>query len=275
LRALNIHQYAPANPMDPLEVVILALVQGVTEFLPISSSGHLAVVGALFEQLGRPLDKKLTLTVVLHLGTLAAILVFYWRRVRRLVDQDRRMVGLLAVGTLPAAVVGLPLKWLVGDLLQNAELVGFMFLLTGAMLLWSDRAKPGNLICRELSYARALLIGAFQALAILPGVSRSGATIVAGLGCGLKRDEAAVFSFLLAIPVIAGAGLIELLDLARGSPDSAPSGLLALGAGLSFAVGLASLAFLVRWLRQGRLRHFAWWVLLLGPTVLAWRLLLS
>ena len=130
-------------------------------------------------------------------------------------------------------------------------------------------------MCRELGYRSALLIGAFQALAILPGVSRSGATIAAGLACRLKREEAAAFSFLLAIPAIAGAGLLELIELARDSTDSATVGVLALGAGLSFAVGLASLGWLVRWLRQGNLHQFAWWVVPLGAGVIAWRLLFA
>lgn len=255
-----------------LQIIILAVVQGIGEFLPISSSGHVVVLLEWFEQSGQPMGKKLPINVVLHLGTLLAILVFYRSRIRRLLGQDRHLIVLLAAGSLPAAAVGLLIKWYLGDPFQNALLAGLMFPLTGAMLLWTTRQKPGSLDCRELSLGRALLIGAFQAFAILPGISRSGTTIVAGLGCGLKREEAAAFSFLLAIPVTAGAGALELIGLLREPSGPVPLGLLALGAGLSFAVGLASLAWLLRWLQEGRLHHFAWWVLLLGPVVVVWQL---
>jgi len=255
-----------------IEVIVLAVVQGICEFLPISSSGHVVVLAELFEQLGQPTHELLTLNIVLHLGTLGAILVFYWRRLCRLLGEDRRVVKLLVAGTLPAVAVGLPVRWALGDPLESALLAGCMFPLTGAMLAWTAWLTPGTTTCRELSYARAFLVGVFQAFAILPGISRSGATIVAGLACGLKRDEAAAFSFLLAVPVIGGAGLLELVALAREPSHSTPLGMLALGAAVSFAVGLAALAWLLRWLQKGRLHHFAWWVLLLGPTVIAWRL---
>ena len=254
-----------------LQIVILAVVQGIAEFLPISSTGHVVVLAAVFDQFGQPLEKKLTINIVLHVGTLLAILVFYWRRIRRLLGEDRRVIALLIVGTLPAAAVGLPLRLYSEGTFESALLAGFMFPLTGGMLLWTTRLGDGNVTCRHLSYGRALLIGVFQAIAILPGISRSGATIAVGLGCGLKREEAAAFSFLLAIPAIGGAGLLELVAWLRESPGANSIGLLGIGAALSFAVGLASLAWLVRWLQQGRLHHFAWWLLLLGPAVIAWQ----
>jgi len=261
------------SAMDLFEVLVLAVVQGIAEFLPISSSGHVVVVAQVFEQFGHAMSQMLALNIVLHVGTLGAILVFYWRRLFELLGQDRRVIGLLAVGTLPAAVVGLTVRWLVGESLQMPLLVGCMFPLTGAILLSTARLKTGTMACRQLSYTGALLIGVSQAVAILPGISRSGATIMAGLACGLKREEAATFSFLLAIPAIGGAGLLELACLLRAPSDSISLGFLGLGAVLSFAVGLASLAWLLRWLQKGYLHHFAWWVLLLGPAVIAWTLL--
>jgi len=258
--------------MALLEIVILAVVQGVAEFLPISSSGHVVVIAALFDQLGQPLEDKISVNVVLHVGTLLAVLVFYWRRVLRLLGQDRRVIGLLVVGTLPAVVVGLPLRWHFHQALESPMLAGFMFLVTGALLLWGASIHSGSLDCRELQFRHALAIGAFQALAILPGVSRSGATIVAGLACGLKRHEAAAFSFLLAIPAIGGAGLLEAISLLDQQSCEIPARLLILGGVLSCLVGLVSLWWLVRWLAQGRLSYFAWWVFLLGPVVVAWRL---
>ncbi len=259
-----------------LEILVLAVVQGIAEFLPISSSGHVVVGLALFEQFGDPIAEKLTVNVILHMGTLAAILVFYWRRIWQLLGQDRRVIGLLVVGTLPAALVGIVVKKteigsFAEDALESALVAGFMFPITGLLLLWGARHAPGETTCRELSHGRALLIGVFQAFAILPGISRSGSTIVAGLATGLRRDEAAAFSFLLAIPVIGGAGLLETLDLLEAAVTPMPPAMLVVGALVSFVVGLLSLAWLVRWLATGRIHLFALWVMPLGAVVIAWQ----
>lgn len=252
-----------------LEILFLAVVQGITEFLPISSSGHLVVLAALFDH---PMEGKLTVNIVLHIGTLAAILVFFWRRIVALLGEDRRVVWLIVVGSIPAAVVGLVLKKHCGPMLVDPMTAGLMFPVTGIMLLWIARRTPGEIACRELGFGRALLVGLFQALAILPGISRSGATIVAGLGVGLKREEAAAFSFLLAIPVMAGAGLLEVKDMLEQTANSTPIGPLVLGALVSFAVGMGALWWLVRWVQRGQLHWFAYWVLPLGPLVILWQL---
>ncbi len=260
--------------MAIIEIVILAVVQGIGEFLPISSSGHVLVVASLFEQLGSELPgDKLTLNIVLHFGTLLAILVFYRQRIwRLLLGRDRRVVGPLIIGTIPAVVIGVPLDMFCDQVLQNPLLAGCMFLITGVLLLWSAKSGDGTRECRDLTVSQSLVIGFFQAFAILPGISRSGSTIVAGMGCGLKRDEAATFSFLLAIPVIGGAGILELAKLLRAPSGDTQWGLLALGAVISFYVGLGSLWWLVQWLRQGRLHLFAWWVIPVGVLVIVWQL---
>lgn len=255
-----------------VEILLLAIVQGVGEFLPISSSGHVVAGAALFDQIGHKIHEKLTLNIALHLGTLLSVLVFFWPRIRRLLGADRRVVGLVIVGTLPAAIVGVALKLCCSHILESPLLAGLMFPVTGLGLLWTVRAPQGALEARELTYGQALIIGMAQALAILPGISRSGATIIASLAVGLKRGEAAAFSFLLAIPAIAGAGLIEGLGLLKEGPNSTPLGYLALGAALSFVVGLGALWWLLRWLEQGRLYLFAFWVLLLGPVVVVWQM---
>ena len=178
----------------------------------------------------------------------------------------------MIVGTIPAVVIGVPLDMCCDQALQNPLLAGFMFLATGGLLLWSARAGEGTRLCRDLTLSQSLVIGLFQAVAILPGISRSGSTIVAGLSCGLKRDEAATFSFLLAIPVIGGAGLLKLVKLFQAPSGGTEWGLLALGALVSFYVGLGSLWWLVRWLQQGRLHLFAWWVIPVGLAVITWQL---
>jgi len=261
-----------------LEVLVLAIVQGIGEFLPISSSGHVVVGLEAFARYGREIPDRLTVNIVLHLGTLLAILVFYRCRIAELIARDRRVIGLIVVGSIPAGLVGVLIKkaaccaWLEAAL-ENALLAGFMFPLTALGLLWAARHADGQTDCRGLSYRGALVIGLFQALAILPGISRSGATIVAGLGLGLRRDEAAAFAFLLAIPAIAGAGLLEIVDLLRNGAPATPPVTLAIGALVSFVVGLAALWWLVRWLERGRLHRFAWYLIPLGLAVVVWQCL--
>jgi len=258
------------------EILLLAVVQGIAEFLPISSSGHVVVGAALFDQLGHPIDEKLTVNIALHLGTLAAILVFYWERIQRLLGRDRRVIPLLLVGTLPAVAVGLlkvsPLGPSLEAALESPLLAGLMFPVTGLMLIWAAHRPEGNGSYAEASYGTALVVGLLQAFAVLPGISRSGATIAGGLGRRLRRDEAAAFSFLLAIPAIAGGGALETAELLRDGPGPIDPTLLIGGAALSFLVGLGALWWLVRWLERGRLEDFAWYLFPLGAIVLAWQL---
>ena len=256
-----------------LEVLLLALIQGIGEFLPISSSGHVVVLSEVFNQTGCALADTLTINIVLHLGTLLAILVFFRQRIAVLLGEDRRVIALVVVGSIPAAVVGFTLRLYTQAALESALLAGVMFLVTGVMLQRTRRTEAGKLTCRELTFRQSLLIGGFQAIAILPGVSRSGSTIVAGLAAGLNRAEAATFSFLLAIPAIAGAGVVELVSLVNRSTPSTPPVVLFVGAIVSFAVGLASLFWLIRFLERDRLHWFAWWLFLLGPVVVVWQIL--
>ncbi len=253
-----------------MKVILLAVVQGIAEFLPVSSSGHLVVLNEL---LGTG-EGSVELNVILHLGTLLAILVFYWRRVVALVGADRRLIPRLIVGTLPAAVIGLVVKRNFDHLLADPLLAGCMFPVTGALLLLLAWVKPGERDYVQLTYGQVLVIGFAQALALLPGVSRSGTTIVAGSLLGLKRQSAATFSFLLAIPVIAGAGLLECREMLETGETTTPLGLLLLGATLSFLVGLGSLHWLVRWVEAGWLHRFAYWLIPLGLVVILWQLFL-
>lgn len=256
------------------QVLVLAVVQGVAEFLPISSSGHLVVLAPLLFGGSANPPKMLDLSIVLHLGTLGSILVYYWRRILRLLGADRQTLVLLFVATLPAVVVGLTIKRWYGDLLESPLVAGCMFPVTGLAILWSLRLPAGTREYQELSWQRALVIGISQAAAIMPGLSRSGSTIAAGLGVGLTRPSAATFSFLMAIPAIAGAGVLEGLSMFRdGEPISTPVPWLLIGALVSFVVGLGAIALLERLLVRGQLRWFAWYCIALGAVVTSWQLL--
>lgn len=258
--------------MDQLvPVVVMALVQGIAEFLPISSSGHLIVTAALFEQAGRPLPDVFGLTVLLHVGTLLSIVVYYWQRLWRLLGEDRRVIGLVIVGTIPAVIAGLFLKYSLGSQLESPLLVGCMWPLTALWLWWGSKQPAHDTDYAHMSYRQALGIGLVQAVAILPGISRSGSTIVAGLLLGLRRDAAANFSFLLALPVTTGACLLEGRDIWKAGLSGMPVWLLLVGTVVSFGSGLLALDFLLRWLNRGKLYHFALWCLFVGLGTLIWQ----
>jgi undecaprenyl-diphosphatase len=265
--------------MSLLEIIVLAVVQGLTEFLPVSSSGHLVVANALLAAAGRPTAPDLIeVSVVLHLGTLAAVLVFYRREIRRLFTADRRALVPLAIATIPAGVIGVYIEKGLPEsaknfILESPLVAGLMFLATAAGLWWAARRQPGDLHYAELRPAPALAIGCLQALAILPGISRSGATIVGGLGAGLRRESAAAFSFLMAIPVIGGAGLLKGLVALEHGGTSTPLPTLAAGFTVSMLVGLGALWLLLRMLRRGRLELFVYYLVPLGIAVTAWQLI--
>ncbi|MEE3371640.1 MAG: undecaprenyl-diphosphate phosphatase [Planctomycetota bacterium] len=261
--------------MELWQLLVLAILQGITEFLPVSSSGHLVVLASVLLDESDPALNLTAINVVLHLGTLLTILVFYRQRILTLLKSERRTLALVATGTLPAVLVGLPLKIFLEEALTEPLLAGTLLIGTGTLLISTSKIREGNQSIDSLTYRNAILIGIGQSLAILPGLSRSGTTISVALFVGVKRQAAAEFSFLLAIPAIAGAGLLEAKDLLQASSTSAPLVYLALGAALAFTVGTIALRWLLRWLQTGRLAWFAWWCIPLGTCVVAYHLLLA
>ena len=253
------------------KILILAVVQGIAEFLPISSSGHLIMIGALLEELRSSvseLSESPTLEIILHAGTLGSILVVFWKRILALLTSDRRVLPLLVIGTVPAAIVGLTLKSQFSALLMNPSLAAGMLLVTGCMLLALGRLSQQDGGYTELNWRAAVMIGCFQAFAILPGVSRSGSTILGGRLLGLKKEDSVTFSFLLAIPAILGASLLALNDLwqqlSAGETLEFSIPELAIGAWVSFLVGLVALTWLIGWSKKDRLHWFAWWCFPVG-----------
>ena len=259
--------------MQLWQILILAVIQGVAEFLPISSSGHVVIVAELLANGdGTNLDVS-EVNIVLHVGTLFSILVIYWQRVLRLLAEDRRSIALLIVGTVPGVLVGVPIKKFASEVLENPLLAGVLLMVTGVMLIWISRRRSGEQEYGSLGYGKALLIGTAQAAAVLPGLSRSGATISMGIRLGLSPSSATTFSFLLAIPIIAGGGAYELLSMLRHhETTSTPPAYLALGALVAFLVGLVSLSWLIRCIERGRLQWFAAWCIPVGLIVVLWQL---
>lgn len=254
-----------------LFIIILAAAQGIAEFLPVSSSGHLLVLGSWF---GFDAENNMTLNVVLHAGTLLAIVIFYFKRLLSILleKRRRRLIALVITGSVPAALVGIGLKVLkldeaifsspwaaVGGWIFTALMLGCVFGFPGRPQKFAADDESGD-AAENISWGRALLIGCAQALAITPGISRSGSTISAGVLCRMRKSDAAEFSFLLAIPAIGGAALLELLDLLKTENAVVSSGeiaALAIGFAVAAIVGYASLAGLIAMLRKGRLGYFS------------------
>jgi undecaprenyl-diphosphatase len=253
-----------------LHLIILAAIQGLTEFLPVSSSGHLVLTQAV---LGTA-EGDLFVDVALHVGTLFSILVAYRAEVRRLLRCDRpalRYSAALAVGTLPAVVVGLVFKDLVHDLFTRPAFAAGGLIFT-SLLLFSTRhravggSRDGAWEPAAPSFPRALLVGLAQALAIMPGVSRSGATIAAGIWTGLPRAEAARFGFLLSVPAVAGALLLQIMEGGlRARADALPLGLAVL---VAFAAGLLAIRWTALAVVQAHFWKFGFYCLVLGIVVL-------
>ncbi len=246
------------------KILFLAIVQGIAEFLPISSSGHLVMLG---QALGG-LSEEPTLEIILHAGTLGSILVVFWRRILNLLSSDVRVIALLVVGTVPAVIVGLTIKYQFEAVMRSPLLASCMLLLTGAMLILLGRLKPRDGSYQQMTLWASLLVGCFQAFAILPGISRSGSTILGGRLLGLNKDDSVTFSFLLAIPAILGATVLTLKDLwedySAGVPIGFSASELVAGAAVSFVVGIFALKWLIGWSRQDRLHWFAWWCIPVG-----------
>jgi undecaprenyl-diphosphatase len=242
-----------------IESAILGLVQGLTEFLPISSSGHL-VAGK--EILGS--EAPLAFDVALHVATLVAVLIYFRRDLIDLTRHPRRwkLLGLLIMATVPGAILGVVL----GDWLEG---IGPWFTIYGwffsAAYLLSSRGKGGTLHYADLGPWSALAIGTAQALAIFPGVSRSGTTIVAGLWFGLERESAARFSFILSIPLICGAGLKKGLEIdSEGIAAAGGVPSILIGMVIAFLVGLFAIHLLLRLVRSQSFANFGWYNLLVA-----------
>lgn len=242
-------------------VLLLALVQGLTEFLPVSSSAHLAILGALS---GISEGDAFVFFLVLHGGTLLATLLFFRRDLLAfaggLLGRDPaglRALFLVLLSSVPTAVLGLSLKGPVERAFSSPALAGLLLFVTAGLLVWSNRFPQGARSLKDLSWKDALWIGTAQGLAVFPGISRSGATLVTALRRGLAPSEAFRFSFLCSLPAVGGAFLLE----GRKAFDAANPHILddGMGFAVAFLSGLAALALLRGAVERGRLGRFALW----------------
>jgi undecaprenyl-diphosphatase len=269
--------------MSILQAIVLGITQGVTEFAPISSSGHLILVPWLLDWriLADP-DLNKTFDVALHLGTLAGALVYFRRdvgrylaawirsiRTRSVGTVDERLAWALVLGTLPGVVAGALLEGVVQDHLGQPLLIAAMLAVFGVLLYLVDRRAAERRSISDLRVRDGLALGVAQALALQPGVSRSGVTITAARAMGLDRASAARFSFLLSLPIIAGAGAYKGLDLLRTGLPPGMAAPFVWGIVASAASGFAVIAFLLAYLRRHDVGVFLWYRLAVAALTLA------
>lgn len=274
--------------MDWIEAVVLGIVQGLTEFLPVSSSGHLV----LFQHLFGLAEPELLFDICVHVGTLAAVLAAFYKDILNLLATLVRLPGLLrasggvgalfvhhpefrlvvmiVLGCIPTAALGVLFAKMAEQLFGTVWLVGVALLITGTFLWFTRQLKPSGRPIRQMRLKDALLIGLIQGLAIIPGISRSGATISAALYLGVDRELAGRFSFLLAIPAILGALVLGLES--EAFQTSIPIGTLLIGSLVAAAVGYGALVVLLKIVKKGQLHRFSPYCWLVGimAIILSW-----
>lgn len=253
--------------MDYSTAIVLGIIQGIAEFLPISSDGHLVIAGRL---LGIR-DDNIGMTVALHIGTLASILVVYRRDVLPAL-KNARLVAAVVAATIPLVFVGLFLKDAISETFDSPLIAGFGLLLTALVVGLMPRVERGALTLSDVTWKQGLIVGLFQTIAVLPGVSRSGTTIFGGLTTGLQRQAAANFSFYIAVPAIAGAAVLHGKDLLESGGGGLAPGPTLVGVLTSFVVGVLALKLLLGLVSRGKLHWFAVYCALLGTGVIVWQL---
>lgn len=271
--------------MNLIQALILGVVQGLTEFLPVSSSAHLVIVPALFH-----IPSNVAFDAFLHLGTLTAVVGYFWRDILALIgaffrslaqipggnftcslrhNPMQRMAWLIILGSIPAAVLGLVFRKFFEGLFSSLTSVGICLLITAVVLWAADKAGSARKAARDVSLGDGILVGLAQAVAIAPGISRSGATISAGLVLGFERELAARFSFLLSVPAILGATVLQHKGIAAGFHQDTATMLAGFAAAAVF--GWLAIRTLLRIIRTSSLRGFAVYCALVGLAVLVLR----
>lgn len=259
--------------MNLIEAIILGIVQGLTEFLPISSSGHLVIVQKL---LGVDESSVMTFYIALHLASLFAVIFFYWKKVLEMIKRPFAKLPMqIVVATIPAVI----LTFLFGDFIQdtyvNSALLGPGFIFTGLAIVVAEKIGNGRKGLTELKTTDSLMIGAAQGIALLPSVSRSGMTITTSLALGLEKGFAADFSFLMSIPPILGGALLDGLDIMKGNTAPLENiGLANLLVGMIAAglTGLFAIKLMLAAVKKMKLKYFAYYVFALGILIIVGQL---
>ncbi len=272
--------------MNTLQAIILGLIQGLAEFLPISSSGHLAIAQHFFRINA---DNVLIFTILLHVGTLVSVCIVYWRDILGLIfeffmtfvdlfkkkrfdinaNATRRMCWLIIVATIPTAIIGFLFEDKFEALYTSMLAIGICLVITGCLLFVAERFGKDLHNIKNTKIAHAAAVGTLQGMAIAPGISRSGSTIVAGLLCGFKREWAVRFAFLVSIPPILGSVILELPDaLAQGTIDSSLAFPVILGMLVAAASGLLAIKVMIKVVSNAKLIYFSIYTWLIGLSMI-------
>lgn len=253
--------------MSILEAIILGIIEGITEYLPISSTGHM-ILAATWMGLEKEEFVK-NFEVIIQFGAILSVLVLYWRRFLA----SKKLIKNVIVAFIPTAIIGFILKDYVNEWLGSPYIVAWALLLGGIALIISDRIFPADrqgTSAEGLSFKSCLYLGIFQSIAMIPGVSRSAATILGGMGIGLSRKEAAEFSFFLAVPTLGAAGLYKMLKLYKNSAAMPPDAalLLMVGSTVAFIVALLAIKFFISLLQRFGFKAYGYYRIILGAIIL-------
>ncbi len=258
--------------MTAIKAIILGIVQGLTEFLPVSSSGHLVI----FQKLLKFNDPGVLFEIAVHLGTLVAVIIYFRKDIWEIIlsvfnwkkdapeniKYAHHLLFHLIIASVITAIIGFAFKDTLESLFQNTVLVGFMLIVTGGFLFASDKIR--NTTRKQMSVPSSLFVGLAQSIAIIPGISRSGATITAGIFTGRTRDLATRFSFLLSIPAILGATLLKLKDLQDAVSSGSMGMNFILGAFFAAIVGYFAITILIKMIKQAKLFYFSIYCWIIG-----------
>ncbi len=245
--------------MNITQALILGIVQGITEFFPISSSGHLVLLQSLFG-LKEP---QIAFDIFLHFGTLVAIVIFFCRDILRLFTSDKRLLYFLVIASVPTAIIGFLFKDVVEKFFGMPKVVGYMLLITGLWLSLASLYIKRIGTKKDLGVANSLIIGVAQGIAVMPGISRSGATIATGIMTGLDKELSFRFSFLLAIPALLGATALKINNIKSGILGN-ESAYFLIGAITSMIMGLITINVLLKLVRKNQLYLFGIYCILIG-----------
>ena len=271
--------------MSYLQAVILGLIQGLTEFLPVSSSGHLALLQHFFGING---DDVLLFTVLLHVGTLISVFFMYWKDIWELIkelfmtigdiftgkglrldERPIRKLGVLIItASIPTAIIGFAFNDFFEGLYSNILFIGIGFVITGTMLFLSERFGSNSRDLDKMNLRNAVFIGILQGIAIYPGISRSGSTIVGGLTTGLKRELAVRFAFLISVPAIMGSALLEGKDALQEGIDMSVLGPVVAGMAVAAVSGVIAIKAMIKVVSDRKLKYFSFYVWVLGTAVI-------
>lgn len=286
--------------MTILESILLGIVQGITEFLPVSSSGHLAIFQNIFHV---DTEGSMLFDIMLHLGTLVAVFIVYHRDIWKMIVEALRMIGdmfsnlrifilnrihktslrykriihnsyrkfvvLILVSTVPTGILGVLGKDLVAQASETLLIPGICLLITGVLLLIADLTKEGRKLPKSVSYRDGIIIGTAQGLATLPGISRSGTTIATCILCGLDRKFAVKYSFILSIPAILGAAVLEIGDVIAEPIDMGQLGIYAVGMVFAGLVGYVCIKTMLIVVRSKKFKYFSWYCFAVGLIAIA------